>query len=71
MGMSYYATGNNTTKCEEVAAGYYLEHNSAIGVWRINHDEFLPKELMGYSPHPRVLRRDIHNYCRRNKKETH
>ena len=65
---SYYATSKDTVKKEQVTKQFYLEFNPNLdgGMYRINSDQGVPKELMGYNPHRKALISKIHSYVKRH-----
>ena len=63
----YYATGKNTKRTNDVLpGGYYLEYNSSINQYRLNHASGeLPVQLMGYNPHRKALKQLLKKHVAR------
>jgi len=51
----YYATGSCTTKHSDLPKGYFIEHNAAINMYRLNHKRGVPSYVAGYTPHLKAL----------------
>ena len=57
---NYYCTSKSTIKQplkeKYKKNGWFLEYNTKIGMYRINHESGeVPTNLMGYSPHRKAL----------------
>ncbi len=60
----YYCTGKYTTRCEILTEGYFIEHNSAIGMYRVNHLDCVPYFIMGYENNKDSLRSKVNKYIK-------
>ena len=61
----YYATSQDMeTLWEHKDNGLFVEYNPNVHMWRINSSSKrgIPEHLMGYSPHPKVLKSQISKY---------
>lgn len=65
---SYYATGANTQKVVDLDDGWYLEHNTAIDMYRLNHARKIPIHMMGYTPHRAALVLSLNSFLKRKKR---
>ncbi len=45
---------------------FFIEYNPNIEMFRVNREEGLPKELMGYSPHKKALISTVAKWMREN-----
>ena len=63
---TYWATGCSTHKVENLARKFYLEYNNSIGMYRINHDNGVPQQLMGYSPHRKALIQQVNKWVKQH-----
>lgn len=65
---TYWATGKHTIKDPELyPGGFFVEYNTAIQMWRINHPLRMPSALMGYEAHEKALKTKLRKFVIRNK----